>query len=112
MKSSIFTLLAALLLLGSTGCAGGPGSKKGCRDGCNGNCNQCGLATNYDNGVTAHGDPCGRGGGGPMAGGHQNMNPRAFAGPSGPPTAAITYPYYTTRGPRDFLQDNPRTIGP
>lgn len=24
---------------------------------------------------------------------------------SGPPTAAVTYPYYTVRGPRDFLQD-------
>lgn len=37
---------------------------------------------------------------------------RNFNGPAGPPTAAITYPYYTTRGPRDFLLDNPRTIGP
>ena len=24
---------------------------------------------------------------------------------AGPPTAAVTYPYYTVRGPRDFLQD-------
>lgn len=30
----------------------------------------------------------------------------------GPPTAAITYPYYTLRGPRDFLQSNPPPIGP
>lgn len=30
----------------------------------------------------------------------------------GPPTAAITYPYYTVRGPRDFLQRNPSPIGP
>lgn len=30
----------------------------------------------------------------------------------GPPTAAITYPYYTLRGPRDFLQSNPTPIGP
>jgi hypothetical protein len=30
----------------------------------------------------------------------------------GPPTAAVAYPYYTTRGPRDFLVDNPPTIGP
>ncbi len=30
----------------------------------------------------------------------------------GPPTGAITYPYYTTRGPRDFLADNPPSIGP
>ncbi len=30
----------------------------------------------------------------------------------GPPTAAITYPYYTVRGPRDFLQREPSPIGP
>jgi hypothetical protein len=30
----------------------------------------------------------------------------------GPPTAAVTYPYYTVRGPRDFLARNPPSIGP
>ena len=30
----------------------------------------------------------------------------------GPPTAAITYPYYTVRGPRDFFQKYPTPIGP
>jgi len=30
----------------------------------------------------------------------------------GPPTGAITYPYYTVRGPRDFLAEYPRPIGP
>jgi hypothetical protein len=30
----------------------------------------------------------------------------------GPATGAITYPYYTTRGPRDFLAKNPPSIGP
>lgn len=29
------------------------------------------------------------------------------AGPAGPPTATVTYPYYTIRGPRDFLNPNP-----
>jgi hypothetical protein len=29
----------------------------------------------------------------------------------GPPTAQVAYPYYTHRGPRDFLVDNPPTIG-
>ena len=29
----------------------------------------------------------------------------------GPPTAQVGYPYYTVRGPRDFLLDNPPTIG-
>ena len=30
---------------------------------------------------------------------------------SGVPTAAVAYPYYTNRGPRDFLINNPPTIG-
>lgn len=30
----------------------------------------------------------------------------------GPPTGQVAYPYYTVRGPRDFLRDNPPTIGP
>jgi len=30
----------------------------------------------------------------------------------GPPVGAVTYPYYTTRGPRDFLASNPTPIGP
>ena len=30
----------------------------------------------------------------------------------GPPSGAVTYPYYTVRGPRDFLARDPRPIGP
>ncbi|HWA98474.1 MAG TPA: hypothetical protein VG713_08275 [Pirellulales bacterium] len=30
----------------------------------------------------------------------------------GPPTGQVMYPYYTTRGPRDFLNPNPPSIGP
>lgn len=29
-----------------------------------------------------------------------------------PASAQITYPYYTNRGPRDFLAEEPRGIGP
>jgi hypothetical protein len=32
--------------------------------------------------------------------------------PAGPPTGAFAYPYYTTRGPRDFLAKCPPSIGP
>jgi hypothetical protein len=28
------------------------------------------------------------------------------------PAAAVAYPYYTVRGPRDFLDRNPESIGP
>jgi hypothetical protein len=40
--------------------------------------------------------------------------PREQAAPAeaGPPTGAATYPYYTVRGPRDFLAKNPGSIGP
>lgn len=38
-------------------------------------------------------------------------NANAYADP-GPPSASITYPYYTTRGPRDFFAKSPRGIGP
>ncbi len=31
---------------------------------------------------------------------------------AGPATGAVTYPYYTTRGPRDFLAKHPESIGP
>ncbi|MBP85914.1 MAG: hypothetical protein CMJ64_04225 [Planctomycetaceae bacterium] len=34
------------------------------------------------------------------------------AGPAGPPSATYGYPYYTTRAPRDFLMNNPPSIGP
>lgn len=30
----------------------------------------------------------------------------------GPPSGTVTYPYYTIRGPRDFLASNPPSIGP
>jgi hypothetical protein len=32
--------------------------------------------------------------------------------PAGAPTGAVAYPYYTTRGPRDFLAKCPPSIGP
>jgi hypothetical protein len=41
---------------------------------------------------------------------HLHMH-REYVGPQGPPSAAVAYPYYTTRGPRDFLLDNPPSIG-
>lgn len=44
-----------------------------------------------------------------MAGG--GLHERMYGGP-GPMTPTVVYPYYTTRGPRDFLSSNPRGIGP
>ncbi len=44
----------------------------------------------------------------PHAGGYPEM--QTFT--PGPPIGQVAYPYYTVRGPRDFLQDNPPSIGP
>lgn len=38
--------------------------------------------------------------------------PRRALDAQQPPVAAVTYPYYTLRGPRDFLQREPSPIGP
>lgn len=53
-------------------------------------------------------------------GGHLGGNPGAAGGhhyrpatePAGGPAPQYAYPYYTLRGPRDFLVDNPPSIGP
>ena len=45
----------------------------------------------------------------PYRGHHHHL--QTMAGPAGPPTASVAYPYYTTRGPRDFLLANPPSIG-
>jgi hypothetical protein len=42
---------------------------------------------------------------------HQRMSDDMM-GYGGPVAAQVTYPYYTIRGPRDFLDPNPRGIGP
>ena len=40
------------------------------------------------------------------------IHQRGMEGPAGPATGAYAYPYYTTRGPRDFFLDKPGSIGP
>lgn len=77
-----------------------------CNSGCNGatGCRPCRLGwqrggTDYQrllshNGAYGHATPAGHNGG--MGGGT---------------TAQVAYPYYTTRGPRDFFVNNPPTIG-
>jgi hypothetical protein len=42
---------------------------------------------------------------GPSGDQNYNFNP-------GPPVAQTAYPYYTLRGPRDYLLGNPPSIGP
>jgi hypothetical protein len=44
---------------------------------------------------------------------HRNRGGQEAAAPApGPTSAAVAYPYYNLRGPRDFLERNPQSIGP
>ena len=36
---------------------------------------------------------------------------REYNGPPGPQVAQVAYPYYTTRGPRDYFANEPWSIG-
>ena len=47
-----------------------------------------------------------------LAFGHGRAVPAGQPFNPGPPSAQVTYPYYTLRGPRDFLQRTPTPIGP
>lgn len=74
----------------------------GCGNGwCPGRCcNQCGCETYTGCCCNTQGPGC------CASGDHQyNFNP-------GPPVGQTAYPYYTVRGPRDFLLAKPPSIGP
>ena len=84
MKSIMFALVTAAMIVGSSGCALNPLGKGGHES--------AGCAT------------CG--------GGQQLLVENGAAGfQSGPTSAQVAYPYYTVRGPRDFLAKNPRSVG-
>ena len=93
------------------GCGSQCGPGGGCSDGCGPN--GCGAGGYGPAGYGGGGGGCGPGGCGPGGCARRAPGPMddgsAFAGP---PTGGVTYPYYTTRGPRDFLASNPRGIGP
>ena len=86
------------------------------------------MLVGYPGGYCQNCSPGGYGGGygyghhyggwyGPYGGAHHTPGyphhhfSRSYIGPQGPPTPQVAYPYYTTRGPRDFLLDNPPSIG-
>ena len=93
MNRGLFAFAALALLFASTGC----------HHNLTNNCNSCG------GNASAH--PHRPGGADHVPRMGHGAYDRQFAGPSGPPTASLAYPYYTTRGPRDFLLDNPPSIG-
>ena len=94
-------------------CDGGCGCPVdgGCTDGCCSDPCGGGPCRRLVDGMA--GGFCGCGCGGPCGlcpGGQSYPEYPAFN--PGPPGGQVAYPYYTTRGPRDFLRNNPPTIGP
>ena len=93
MRLALLAMAAAILLLAGSGCQRQYLTRNGCPPSC----------------------PPGGGANCPQFCGKQNAIPhlplRQQTGPSGPQTATYGYPYYTVRGPRDFLLDSPPTTG-
>jgi hypothetical protein len=101
MKRTIFVLLTMVALAMTTGCL-----HRHCRD------NAC------PNGGCPQAEACPAEGGhhccllkGCFARHHAGEGQQAVADP-GPASGAVAYPYYNLRGPRDFLERNPQSIGP
>jgi len=113
MKRVLFAIMAVTLVVGLTGCSAWrrgftgliPGSCHDAPEDCAscGDCGDCGEATCQTDRA-----PCNRCRDCLIG---RRCRAREFVNP-GPPTGAVTYPYYTLRGPRDFLVDNPPSIGP
>lgn len=96
----------------------GPGGSRGT---CNGRCRGLvdGIASGFCGpGCNGCADGYGNGFGNGQCNGCCGLCPNAGVYPEvprfspGPPTGQVAYPYYTTRGPRDFLACKPTPIGP
>lgn len=102
MKNLWFVLLAVLVAVGVSGCARrgmyGGGMNGTCAS-APGTCAPCGPGL--------HGAGCAGGGcaGGCLGGNGPGMGRANLL-------SATPYPYYTTRGPRDFLVSDPPPLGP
>ncbi|MDX1964758.1 MAG: hypothetical protein SFX18_16535 [Pirellulales bacterium] len=120
MKQACLLLAAAVLLAASGGCcavdrlgshAWGCGVGHGCKG------DSCGYAAG--GGCDSCGQSCPRCGHGLLKGicnhcGAAHASTTMGGEPTGPyaGNGTVAYPYYTTRGPRDFLAKNPGGIGP
>jgi hypothetical protein len=125
-SSSGCSIIDRLFLLNADGpYSQGAGRAGGCRDCETGNCQDCEQGcpdgrcqTGGCKDGACHAPHTGRYGG--LAKHHLSpeekamLNASDYGGiaPAGPPTGAVAYPYYTTRGPRDFLAKRPASIGP
>lgn len=106
MKRTLAILITASALTVLGGCAGGllhniPPQASEC---------PCDQTCNDPAGRCCRGRHClagGRVGDAALAAGAAGA-----AAQAGPSVGQVTYPYYTLRGPRDFLEQNPTPIGP
>ena len=100
---------------GASGFSGGAGMMSGtaglfncsrCGGNCGGRCGMGGMGAKMNNAmgnIYALGHP--------YAGAIPHTTPQPTYGGGAGPTPQYSYPYYTTRGPRDFLMSNPPSIG-
>ena len=135
MRAALFAMVASISLFG-VGC-----HHNTCSNGCSSCCDQCGdmayghggmgAGRHFAHGLSGEGHlGGGRFGHDHLANGHghghhlKNRGParvghlphhymeQQMYGQGGPQGPTVAYPYYTTRAPRDFLLDNPPSIGP
>lgn len=98
MKRAWFGVLGASLITLAVGCAH---HQVACAPGADVQaCGRRGLVGRAHTACPIHGNAC------------RGTCRAARANDPVPPMAQITYPYYTVRGPRDFLQRVPTPIGP
>ncbi len=111
MKRALLALVAVVWIAAGTGChwqnAGLQGEQQG--GGGYGACSSCG-GEQYAGGV------CSSCGGSTISGDFFSTRRARKAEAeameaAGPPTGATGYPYYTTRGPRDYFTKEPMSIG-
>ena len=117
MKRAFFVLLMVAGMAGLNGCCCPHGGGCGSVDyaGCYDTCGQmgyetCGQPNAGLGGLLGMDAGSCRGCGGLCCGLCSGRRRQAYT--PGPPVGTVTYPYYTTRGPRDFLAATPPSIGP
>jgi hypothetical protein len=99
MKLALFAVVAAFLVAASTGCMHHNVAQPNSPQCSGGNCEGLlGALVNPQVKQAMH-----------ESHGWRHHDPRV--GPAGPPTGTTAYPYYTLHGPRDFLVDNPPSLG-
>ena len=83
----------------------------GCGEACGDCCGECGSGCCLGHGEDCHCKSCLQSGISHVIDCSCGRDNRYNFAP-GPPVGQVAYPYYTVRGPRDFLLANPPTIGP